>query len=641
MKWTEFQKVGEVLNFNIQKDTSQKTQGYKVQRLIQVFWAAEATLLMALLQRLYLQDWQLAIIVFAVGVVLSYTYFAAKKGRADIASEFFSVLLTSLLIFLMWYGEGARDEALLAFPAIFIFSLLAGSLYLAIGLLAVVVINVGIIGFVNELEIYQHINTGSSFVSSVLIMLLLALTSFATWLISKDLKNALSKLSRENARVKETQAEIEKLAHYDSLTQLPNRTLARINFDFVMSQTKRNNKLLCLMFLDLDDFKMVNDSLGHLSGDRYLQLLAKAIKGAVRESDVVCRLGGDEFLLILPNLAVRADAVDLANKILDAVKKPLVINGMSISCTCSIGLVFAPEEGSNFDLLCQKADLAMYEGKDKGKNDLRLYSQSLQASANESLELIAQLRSAVANDELELHYQPQVCFDTGKIIGAEALIRWLHPDKGMVSPAVFIPLAERSGQIIEIGDWILSNAIKQRKAWYNQGLVDFKLSINISPYQFKRGTLIKNINELLENNHLPGSAIEVEFTESVLIESSHDIERQLTQLKELGISLAIDDFGTGYSNLAYLKNFEISTLKIDQAFVQDIHQTSQNKAIVSAIVQMANSLGMSSIAEGIEDEATKQVLGALGCECGQGYLWAKPLPARQFDQYYLEQMSRT
>ncbi len=316
----------------------------------------------------------------------------------------------------------------------------------------------------------------------------------------------------------------------------------------------------------------------------------------------------------------------MAQSLLDCVQAPIELDGNKLVTTCSIGIAIAPEDGSTFEELCQRADIAMYKGKEKGKNEANFFNPDWMQSHNQLLALTSDLRVALNKNQLEVYYQPKVLLHNGALIGAEALLRWNHPTMGFVSPEVFIPLAEKSGQIVEIGKWVIEQACENLLQWRKIN-ASFTIAVNVSSIQFKRGDLSEHVKNILKKYHLPGQSLELEFTESLLMDNTLEVASELQSIKKLNVSLAIDDFGTGYSNLGYLQNFEIQTLKMDRSFIHNIYENKKNIAIVEAIIQMAHSLEMLVVAEGIEDEKTAKIIEKLGCTIGQGYFWQKPVPA--------------
>ena len=523
-----------------------------------------------------------------------------------------------------------RDEALIAFPGILIFAVILGTSKLYISLLVFVLFNILAIGLVNQLGIYQHETLPPDLGAASLICILLLLTTYCVWLLASDFKLVLKNLSEENIRVKESQQQIQTLLHHDVLTHLPNRTLAKDRFSQAIARCKRSSQFASLLFIDLDDFKSVNDSLGHYIGDQLLIEISNRLVRRLRETDTVCRLGGDEFLVILENLNSRKELTDLVKEILHSVILPYHVKGNDISVTCSIGVTTVPVDGVDFDLICGKADLAMYVAKDKGKNSFIFYEQQMDDAAQSEIHLVSDLRKAIRDDQLWLAYQPKIELGSGKIVGAEALLRWNHPTLGLISPDRFIHLAESSGSIVEIGKWVIQQACKQCREWKKRGHEHFVVAVNVSPIQFKRGDLVEFVLKTLQECDLEGSGLEIELTESLFLDHSPQLEQSLADLRSAGVTIAIDDFGTGYSNLGYLRDLHVSALKIDQLFVQRMLDSKEDKAIVSTIIQIASSLGLASVAEGIETSAIAQSLHLLGCNFGQGYHWSKPINAQAF-----------
>jgi len=431
---------------------------------------------------------------------------------------------------------------------------------------------------------------------------------------------------------KQAEERIEHLARFDQLTGLPNRTLLNDRVRYAISMAQRNNEHLALMFIDLDRFKDINDTLGHDVGDVLLLQVAEQLKSAMREEDTVARLGGDEFILLLPGTDHQG-AANVAGKLLSIFSRARQVGGQEIVVTPSIGIAMYPGDGESFDELSKSADTAMYRTKQAGRNDFSFFAQEMQLDTRRALLLSNALRHALQSGQLQLHYQPQVSMSDGKLIGAEALLRWQHPELGAISPGEFIPIAEASGQIITIGDWVLRTAVQQLKVWMDDGMAPMVMAVNLSALQFSYANFPDRVTQILEEAGVAPQYLELELTEGVAMDDPQLAITTMNDLYERGVRMSIDDFGTGYSSLSYLKRFNVYKLKIDQSFVRDISSDSEDKAIVAAIISMAASLGMKTIAEGVETAEQLAFLRLQGCNEVQGYYFSKPLPAEQFEAY--------
>ncbi|MCL1469472.1 EAL and GGDEF domain-containing protein [Argonema antarcticum] len=418
-------------------------------------------------------------------------------------------------------------------------------------------------------------------------------------------------------------------AFYDQLSGLPNRILFEERLSISLHQTHRNldMDMVAVMFLDLDRFKTINDTLGHAMGDRLLQSVGQRLTGCLREGDTVARWGGDEFILLLPNISCTEDAAHLAQRILDAFQRPFNLEGHRLHITISIGIAFSPCDGKQAETLLRNADGALYLAKEQGRNNYQFYNSTLNSQASELLGLENDLYYAVKRGEFVVHYQPQVNTTTGEIIGMEALVRWQHPQFGLVSPAKFISLAEETGLIVPIGEWVLKTACAQCKAWQNTGLAGLIVAVNLSARQFQQRNLLEIVAHTLQETGLDPQCLELEITESIAMQNAENTRSIMNQLHQMGVRLSIDDFGTGYSSLGYLKKFPIDTLKIDKSFINDLNTNSKDAGIVNAIMILAKGLNIKVIAEGVETEAQKKCLQSLQCQEMQGYLFSRPLAA--------------
>lgn len=432
---------------------------------------------------------------------------------------------------------------------------------------------------------------------------------------------------RDITQRKEAQSRIEFMAHHDTLTQLPNREYMRERLDKILALARRRKSATAILFIDLDNFKTVNDSLGHHAGDQLLREIAKRISSTVRDADIVSRLGGDEFLVVLSDVASRTDAAIVAGKLLEVVNMSVQIEGHKLSVSPSIGISVYPGDGETADELIRNADAAMYHAKDSGRSNYQFFVPAMSTRAFEALNKESQLREAIAGGQFVLHYQPQLRLSDGALVGVEALVRWQHPQRGLVGPDEFIAFAESRGLIAAIGRWVLQEACRQMKAWHDEGGPRVPVAVNLSAVEFKQGDLVSEIAGVLTASGLAPHYLEIELTESVLMDHAGHTLQTLEALKALGVRLSVDDFGTGYSSLAYLKRYPIDKLKIDRSFVRDIPGDSDDVAIATAIIQMARSLQLHTVAEGVETQEQLDMLRNLGCNQFQGYLVSRPVDA--------------
>ncbi len=437
----------------------------------------------------------------------------------------------------------------------------------------------------------------------------------------------------DNRVSKQLQEQLIRQAVTDTLTGLFNRHGFLQSLHAALSRSQRNNKPLALLYLDLDGFKRINDTLGHPSGDQLLQAMAERLRRCMRNYDVVARLGGDEFTMILDGLDSPEDAARIAEKVLDAVVSPLELHGLQLTVSASIGIATYPDCSDTVDGLLQAADMAMYQAKSEGRNQYRFFTAEMNGRARARLLLEASLRQAVATEEFQLHYQPQILLRDGRLRGFEALLRWHHHQAGMVSPAIFVPLLEETGLINRIGSWVIDAASKQRQLWAAQFPADVVLSVNLSARQFAVRELAEQVSRVLDRFALQPAQLELEVTESSLMEDMEHSQLVLKQLHQLGVRIAIDDFGTGYSSLAYLREFQIDTLKIDRTFICHALASEKDAAIVEAVIALSHKLGIEVIAEGVETAAQLRWLQQVGCDCVQGYLFAKPMPVAKAGQF--------
>ena len=468
---------------------------------------------------------------------------------------------------------------------------------------------------------------------------------YPQWLSISVVRNAQGQITQhigiltDLSSRKRAEEQIRVLSNYDALTHLPNRALLQDRAQVALAAAQRSQAKVALMYIDLDRFKNINDSLGHAVGDRLLQELAQRLTAQLHPDDTVCRPGGDEFICLLPDTDDQG-AAHVAQRTLATIAEPYVIDGQRLNLTASIGIALFPENGADLARLSQCADSALFRAKQQGRGNFQFFAPQMHERANEVLRIENDLRSALENKELLLYYQPQVDAHSLKIVGVEALVRWQHPEWGLVSPARFIPIAEESGQIREIGNWVLYSAIQQNADWQAAGLPIVPVAINLSVVQFKDAALCDTVVDALRVSGLAPDMAELELTESIAMDDSTFTIDMVARLHSLGIGLSIDDFGTGYSSLSYLKRFKIDKLKIDQSFVRDIQHDPDDAAIVTAIIGLAHSLGFQTIAEGVETQEQLDFLRAQHCDEIQGYFYSKPVPAEAFARLLAGEQAR-
>ncbi|MDP2833128.1 MAG: EAL domain-containing protein [Pseudomonadota bacterium] len=463
---------------------------------------------------------------------------------------------------------------------------------------------------------------------------------YPEWLTISGVTDAAGKLTNyvgvfsDISQIKQSEAERDRLAHFDPLTELPNRLLFNARLDHALQRAERDGTLLTLLFIDLDRFKNINDALGHPAGDRVLQDVARRLSNCGRAEDTVSRLGGDEFAMALEGQGSAALASGMADKLLAALTLPFDLDGQAVFVGASIGISIYPTDGKDAATLLKNADAAMHQSKDDGRNTFRFYNAAMTRAARERLTLETNLRHAIERQEFLVYYQPQVDVSSGAILGVEALVRWDHPASGLIAPDRFIPLAEETGLIVPLGEWVLFTACTQARAWLDGAdLPNLSVAVNLSPRQFRQHNLAAHVRAVLDASGLPAALLELEITESAIMENPGQAIATLQALKDLGITISIDDFGTGYSSLAHLKRFPIDKLKIDQSFIRDIPQDRSDMEIAATIIAMARNLHLKVLAEGVETEDQLAFLQIHGCDAYQGYLCSRPIPAPALEQW--------
>lgn len=602
----------------------------QLRRISQIIFVVAVGLAAVALQNLLDRHWRTSMLMLATIGFLGIAFRTARKGHLQLAASMLLGILTCIATLLIWLDQGLHDHALVGYSGILVFAGVLGAGRLFILLMVFMLGNIVLNGVLNVQGIYLNEVPPLRLGNIVDAVVVISSVGFGSWLLAGDLRGALHKLEAENRRVRESQRQIEHLARHDPLTGLPNRLLARDRFEQSLELSRRGRSCVALLFLDLDNFKTINDSLGHPAGDDLLCQVAARLQQVVRSGDTVCRQGGDEFLLTLSEVSDRDAAASAALKVLEHLSGPFMVGGQQVLMSCSLGMALAPDDGEDFDTLLKKADMAMYRAKDAGRNAWRCYDDEMHSSVNQYLRLAADMRAALEARQFVLHFQPQYELAGGRLAGAEALIRWVHPQLGMIQPETFIPIAEKTGLIIDIGAWVLHEACAQAARWHRQGYPWLRVSVNLSPVQFRRGDVEGVVIQALEASGLAAAFLELELTESLFIDESVEFSAVLRALRARGVCFSIDDFGSGYSNLGYLKRFEVEVLKIDRGFIRRLIDDRQDEAIVRAIIQMAHSLRLRIVAEGIEDEQALALLMALGCDLGQGFYWSPGLPAGDF-----------
>ena len=468
----------------------------------------------------------------------------------------------------------------------------------------------------------------------VFALVIAALVSYLIFRLEHQRERHVSTIEKAHEKIQLQHDELRYLAYHDHLTDLPNRTLFLDRLEQELSHAQRKQSLLVLLFVDLDNFKSVNDHLGHDAGNQVLRYTAERLRKSVRADDTVARLGGDEFTVILADIASKEHALDTANAVAGNISKelslPFGVEGSTAFITASIGIAVFPQDGSTVEVLLRNADGAMFEAKQRGKNNYQFHSEELNNRAQRRLRIENELRHALDSDQFILHYQPQWDIQDKSLVGFEVLLRWNHPERGTILPGEFIPVAETRGLIDRIDTWVLETACAQYRQWHERGLRPGRMAINISPMLFRRPDLVRTISGIIAESYLDTVNLELEITESALMEDTEQTRKVLQQLKNQGIRLAIDDFGTGYSSMAYLREFPTQTLKIDRSFIHAIHQDKAADAILTNMVELAKNLDMEVVAEGIETKAQAEFVRSLGCRYAQGFSLANPMSAKRF-----------
>lgn len=431
---------------------------------------------------------------------------------------------------------------------------------------------------------------------------------------------------------------VQLLAYRDTLTSLPNRLLFADRLEQAVVRSERSRTSMALMLIDIDDFKLVNDSFGHDAGDKLIKAVGDLISKSLRRADTIARLGGDEFAVIIEGIDGPEDAISIADNLTTILEHNVRLDDQETYTSASIGIAVYPGDGEDARTLLKNADTAMFRAKENGRHCFQFYKPEMSVSAMERLDLENSLKAAFENDEFQIHYQPIIDIHKNEVIGVEALLRWQHPEKGMIQPSDFVSVVEDSGLIVALGEWMVYSVCKQIKLWHDAGLAKQNVSLNLSPRQFKEQDLVTLFVQAMAENDIDGSSLSVEVTERTLIDNVGEVEATLKKLREKGMRILLDDFGTGYASLAYLKEFPVDVVKIDRAFIAGIPDNQEDSTIVDAIAGLTRGLKLALHAEGVENERQLNVLKGLGCQYGQGYYWSKPLPGNEYEQFYMNQI---
>jgi diguanylate cyclase (GGDEF)-like protein len=610
-------------------DVIQALAKYNARRVKQMIVAINLLIVLSIVNNLVFDR---GIWLSAAAALVFCVLFAARRfydsDRPSVAQFIFLWTIFIAVTYITWAGDGLRDQIIVGNAIALVFTaILATPRHFAIMYVAVV-FNAVALGFANEYHwanysafYFDWSNVGDA-------VMLYSVTAVTVFMLANDMRHLLSRYNSEYRKAKASEDEIFRLANHDTLTGLPNLFMAEKEYRdrYAASDSSK----ISLFMIALDNFKTVNDSLGHVFGDGVLKTVAERLTSVAGDKCFVFRIGGDVFGVMTESVITPSAVEALAEQLRKKVSEPLGSGHQFIMITCSIGAAIREEGAFEFSRLRREADIAMYKAKSAGRNMYKLFDETMSNQATASVTMAAKLKTAIDKHEFSLFFQPKIQLDTGKIRGAEALLRWF-PDGGKaIPPDVFIPVAESTGMIVEIGEWVIREACMQCKRIQDLGSPDFAIAVNISAVQFKRGTLEHIVLDALYVSGLDARYLELELTESLLLEDEYDIKGQISRLASKGITFSLDDFGKGYSNLSNLGKFDIATLKIDQSFVFAMFETPQSGALVEAIVRMAKSLGLKVVAEGVETQRAANILGLLGVDSGQGYYWSKPLPVDDF-----------
>ncbi|MAI65870.1 MAG: GGDEF-domain containing protein [Alteromonas sp.] len=597
-------------------------------RLIQICFAASSGLFAALF---FARNSAFYIMLIGFIALLTISLMALYRYSST-CNYLFLGTVSSILFALCATGAGVFDLAMLGLPVVIIFSAMLGNKRLFLSVLSLVSIQCFVLAWL-ELGGIVEPNTPVLTWSHVsFIFIIFSVTGFSVYVLVQDIRKLIESLEIENAKTEESKQQIQHLALHDPLTNLPNRVLGERLLVSMLNEHQASPNKLAMLFIDLDNFKPINDALGHAAGDDFLKKISQTIDQNLQKGQCLIRFGGDEFIILAPNMSDKKEVDTLSKQIIRLCSTEYSINDARVVVSASIGIACAPDDGLTFKQLCRKADVAMYEAKRKGRNRFEYYNSKLDEHSDRVFSLLQKLRPAILNNKLEVYYQPLIDLHSDTICSMEALVRWPQEDGGMIFPDQFIPVAESSGLINKLGAFVLEEACRFCAHQHSIGNDKLTVAVNLSFSQFRDNSLPGIVESVLKKTGLAANFLELELTETILADEQGNISTQLEQLKSLGVQFAIDDFGTGYSNLNYLRSFNAGKLKIDKIFITTLGIDEKHEMLVSAIINMAKSLDMKVVAEGVEGDAAKTKLIELGCDIGQGYLWSKPIPESQFNE---------
>lgn len=574
-------------------------------------------------------------IELATAACLALPYWRHRDGHARSAVTWLAALLLLALLPLAVGGRGLLGIAPMGYVGLILLVGLHGSRRQLAFTLAAVLASLGAVYVLQPIWLArQGPEAASGPHMLILTCLMVAAIGALVWVSARDRREALARLQRQTQSLLATKTTMEALAFRDALTQLPNRTWAEQSLSQALEVVNGQRHAAVILF-DLDNFRLVNESLGYAAGDTLLRQIALRLQSDAVALRGLARFSSDEFIVVLDPVN-GADEVDaIAKRVARWLEQPFVIDGMDITLTASLGLALAPRDGADVDVLIKSAELALRRAKARGRDCVQWFDAGMRHQVGEHLQMASALRLALAHEQLQLHYQPKIDLASGRVVGAEALLRWPHPERGWIEPTAFIPVTESTGLISALGAWVIDRACRDWRAWQHAGLAHAAVAVNVSPMQLRREGIEQTVQRALASHRLPPGALELELTEAVFVGDVPSLQEALARLADLGVRLAIDDFGTGYSNLGYLQHYPVHALKIDQSFVRRMCASRHDDGIVRAVIAMAHSLDLQVVAEGVEDEPTRARLSQHGCDLGQGFYWAQALPLEDFIAFAL------